>query len=141
MNNPDIDIRIFSTMEIILYRRPFHRKGMETTLKMVMIQYRSPDYWQISIGTYEIMGKKFKKIKKPFKGLTGNLHGDMFMAQHNTVFIVIHIRRVLKIPSFAMKLERKHAKGLPCRVINPSGITNILRTKQTFGISNLGSLL
>ena len=67
-------------------------------LIMVMGKDRAPHDRKVRIGAQKIMRKHPDEIQQVFKRLAGNLHRDMFLVQHNAVFIIVCVGRILQEP-------------------------------------------
>ena len=64
-------------LPMILIQRILNRDasmGRYSRLEMVVVEYRTPDYGKIGIGTDEVM-ENWSKVKRPFKGLTVSFMG------------------------------------------------------------------
>ena len=59
----------------------------------------------------------FDKIKQLDKGLALDLHRSMFSVEHDTVLIVVDIRRILESPLAVIDRDRNDAVILSGRVI------------------------
>ena len=82
------------------------------------------------------MWKQFYKIKQFNKCISLNFHWRMLAVKHNTMLIVIHIRRILESPWGVIDRDRNNPVVLSCRMINTSSISFIFRTKKTFRITS-----
>ncbi len=83
------------------------------------------------------MRKLLYKIKQLTECIVFNFHRNMFGVKHNTVFIIIYIRRILESPSAAIDRHRYYSMILPCRMVNTTRISFILNTEQAFRITAL----
>ena len=63
------------------------------------------------------MRELFDKIKQLDKGLALDLHRSMFSVEHDTVLIVVDIRRILESPLAVIDRDRNDAVILSGRVI------------------------
>ncbi len=87
------------------------------------------------------MRKLLYKVKQLAEGVVLNLHGNMLRVEHDTMLIIIYIRRILKSPLAAVYGHGNDPVVLSRRMIYPSRITFILPTKQTFRITALLCIL
>ena len=55
-----------------------------------MVEYRTPDYGKIGIGTDEVMGN-WSKVKEPFKGLGSASWGHALTGDY-TMLVIVDVR-------------------------------------------------
>ena len=80
------------------------------------------------------MWKQFYKIKQFNECISLNFHWRMLEVKHNTMLIVIYIRRILESPRSIIDCDRNNPVILPCRMINTSRISFIFRMYITMSI-------
>ena len=83
------------------------------------------------------MREQFYKIKELHKGVPFNLHRHMLSIKHNTVLIVINIRRILEAPWTVIDCNRNNSVILSGRMVHSARITLIFHTQQAFWIAAL----
>ena len=137
MHNAGFHIREFFQFKMTLVFCFFHRKGIMSTLKMIVGKNRTAYDRQIGIGTKKIMRKKLHKIKESAESSLVNFHWHMAGMKHDAVFIIIHIRRILQSEFISGKGKRYDSVVLSRRMIDASCVTLILHTQQTLRISAL----
>ena len=81
------------------------------------------------------MRKLLYKIEQFTESGVVNLHWHMPEVEHNTVLVIIYIRRILKSPLTAVNGHRNNPVILPGRIIDPARIPLVLPAQQAFGIS------
>ena len=86
------------------------------------------------------MRELFDKIKQLDKGLALDLHRSMFSVEHDTVLIVVDIRRILESPLAVIDRDRNDAVILSGRVIEAPCIPLVLHTELTFRVSRNRSI-
>ena len=134
------DILISSEGQLTLNPCLCHREFIMSALEMFMRQNRSADNREIRIRSDKVMRELPDKVKQLFKRAAVNLHRHMLRVEHNTVFIIVDIRRVLKAPVPARDPDRNHAVIFPCRMIRSAGISDILIAELTLRIGRLGRI-
>ena len=80
------------------------------------------------------MRKNLKKRCKIFKRFARDRHRHMLVVQHNAVFVVIGVGRILQKPRTPRKIERNEAMRLARRVIHAPRVALVLAAEQTFRI-------
>lgn len=120
--------------EAILFGRLLDGEGVASALEVIMGQNGAADNRQIGIRADEIMREGFNKAKQTLQRILRQLHRHMIMVEHDTMLVIVHIRRVLEEPFLIVHRKRNHSQILARRVIDPSGIADILAAELAFRI-------
>ena len=108
---------------------------------MFVAQDRTAHNWQIGVGADEIVGEHVQHIEQLFKNCCINHHGNMFLIEHDAVFIIIAIGGVLESPVSAVNGNGDRPEILPCRVCQRAGKTGVFNAKLACRIFGLGLVL
>src|SRR5699024_7544467 len=81
------------------------------------------------------MRKQLHEIKKLDKGVSLDLHGRMPAVKHNTVLVVIHIRRILESPGTVVDGDGNDPVVLSGGMVHPSRVSLVFRTEEALGIT------
>ena len=103
---------------------------------MVMCQDRSAHDWQICIRAQHVMRELFYKIKQLYKCGTFDLHRCMLTVEHDTVFVIVYVWRILESPLAVINGNRNNPVGLSCRMIPSPCIAFIFKAKLALRISH-----
>ena len=81
------------------------------------------------------MREQLHKIKQLDKCISLNLHRSMFAVKYDAMFIVVNIWGILEAPWTVINRNWNNSVILSRRMVHPSCISFILRTKQAFRIT------
>ncbi len=135
MENPRRHIRIAVEGNLLFDRRILHRESAAAALEM-LVGEDGPAYdRQIRIASDEIVRELFCKARQLLKGPVVDHHRRMLLVQDNAVLVVVDIRRILQIPSFAAHRDRNDPVIFPGRMIRPACVPDIFRAQLAHRIA------